>query len=147
MCQIPSQTLCRRLPLIQRNKIATRPSNSPRRPQITRTLGRQMGHEIQRKEMLHNEHETEIELLLPTRSAHSRTSKDKSILVLNISDDLKRSSHISKITSKTSSTLGFLQRNLRQCPQECKKIAYLAMVRSTLEYGCLIWDPYIPTRI
>jgi hypothetical protein len=80
MCQIPSQTVCRRLPLIQRNKIATRPSNSPRRPQITRTLGRQMGHEIQRKEMLHNEHETEIELLLPTRSAHSRTNKDKSIL-------------------------------------------------------------------
>jgi hypothetical protein len=64
----------------KRNKIATRPSNSPRRPQITRTLGRQMGHEIQRKEMLHNEQETEIELLLPTRSAHSRTSKDKSIL-------------------------------------------------------------------
>jgi hypothetical protein len=71
MCQIPSQTLCRRMPLIQRNKITTRPSNSPRRPQITRTLGLQMGHEIQRKEMLHNEHETEIELLLPTRSAHS----------------------------------------------------------------------------
>ena len=52
-----------------------------KRLQITRTLGRQMGHEIiQRNEMLHNEHETEIELLLPTRSAHSRTSKDKSIL-------------------------------------------------------------------
>jgi hypothetical protein len=44
MCQVPSQTVCRRLPLIQRNKITTRPSNSPRRPQITRTLGRQMGH-------------------------------------------------------------------------------------------------------
>jgi hypothetical protein len=68
--------------------------------------------------------------------------KTNPFLGLNISDDLKRSSHISKITSKTSSTLGFLRRNLRQCPQECKKIAYLAMVRSTLEYGCLIWDPY-----
>ena len=80
MCQIPSQTLCRRLPLIQRNKIAIRPSNSSRRPQITRTFDRQMGHEIQSKEMLHNEHETEIELFLTTRSAYSRTSKDKSIL-------------------------------------------------------------------
>ena len=51
-----------------------------KRLQITRTLGRQMGHEIQRNEILHNEHETEIELLLPTRSAHSQTSKDKSII-------------------------------------------------------------------
>ena len=69
--------------------------------------------------------------------------KTNPYLGLNISDDLKRSSHISKITSKTSSILGFLRRNLRQCHQECKKLAYLAMVRSTLEYGCLIWDPYI----
>ena len=102
-----------------------------------------MWHEIQRNEMLHNEHETEIELFLPTRSAHSRTSKEKSILrTFNISDDLKWSSHISKITSKASCTLGFLRRNLRQCPQECKKLACLAMVRSILEHGCLIWDPY-----
>ena len=63
-------------------------------------------------------------------------------LGLNIFDDLKWSSHIGKITSKASCSLGFLRRNLRQCPQECKKLAYLAMVRSTLEYGCLIWDPY-----
>jgi hypothetical protein len=27
-------------------------------------------------------------------------------------------------------------------PPRVQKIAYLAMVRSTLEYGCLIWDPY-----
>ena len=68
--------------------------------------------------------------------------KTNPYLGLNISDDLKWSSHISKITSKASCTLGFLGRNLRQCPQECTKLAYLAMVRSTLEYGCLIWDSY-----
>jgi hypothetical protein len=73
--------------------------------------------------------------------------KTNPYLGFNISDDLKWSSRISKITSKASCTLGFLRRNLRQCPQECNKLAYLAMVRSTLEYGCLIWDPYIPTRI
>ena len=73
--------------------------------------------------------------------------KKNPYLGLNISDDLKWSSHISKISSKASCTLGFLGRNLRQCPQECKKIAYLAMVRSTLEYGCLIWDPYTNTYI
>jgi hypothetical protein len=51
---------------------------------------------------------------------------------------LKWNSHI----IKASCTLGFLGRNLRQCPQECKRLAYLAMIRSTLEYVCLIWDPY-----
>ena len=68
--------------------------------------------------------------------------KTNPYLGLNISDDLKWTSHISKITSKANCTVCFLRRNLRQCPQECKKLAYLAMVRSTLEYGCLIWDPY-----
>lgn len=63
-------------------------------------------------------------------------------LGLTISDDLKWSSHINKIANKASCTLGFLRRNLRQCPQECKKLAYLAMVRSVLEYGSVIWDPY-----
>ena len=63
-------------------------------------------------------------------------------LGLNISDDLKWTSHIGKTTSKASCTLGFLRRNLRQCPQECKKLAYLAMVRSVLEYGAVIWDPF-----
>ena len=60
---------------------------------------------------------------------------------------MKWSSHISKITIKASCTLGFLRRNLHQCPQECKQLAYLAMVRSTLEYGCLIWDPYTNKNI
>ena len=73
--------------------------------------------------------------------------KTNPYLGLKISDDLKWSSHTSKITSKASCTLGFLRRNLRQCSQECKKWAYLAMVRSTLEYGCLIWDPYTNKNI
>ena len=103
MCHIPSQTLCRRLPLIQRNNIATRPSNSPRRP-----LGRQMGHEIQRKEMLHNEHETEIGYFYQLDQHILEQVKTNPYLGLNISDDLKWSCHISKITSKASCTLGFL---------------------------------------
>jgi hypothetical protein len=73
--------------------------------------------------------------------------KTNPYLGLNISDDLKWSSHISKITSKASCTLGFLRKNLRQCPQECNKLAYLAMVRFTLEYGCLIWHPYTNKEI
>ena len=64
-------------------------------------------------------------------------------LGLLISNDLKWSTHIDAISKKASSTLGFCQRNLKKCPQECKKTAYIALVRSTLEYGSSVWDPYL----
>ena len=55
---------------------------------------------------------------------------------------LKWSTHIDNITKKASSSLGFVMRNLKKCPSECKKTAYISLVRSTLEYGAvIIWDP------
>ena len=63
-------------------------------------------------------------------------------LGLTISNDLKWSTHINSICSKASSTLGFLRRNLRHCSTDCRKNAYISLVRSTLEYGAIIWDPY-----
>ncbi|XP_070195592.1 uncharacterized protein [Littorina saxatilis] len=59
------------------------------------------------------------------------------------SDDLNWSSHISNICRKAGSTVGFLRRNLRNCPQECRRLAYITLVRSTLEYGTTVWDPYL----
>ena len=38
----------------------------------------------------------------------------------------------------------FVQRNLRQCPMECRKSAYIALVRATLEYGSVV-QRYIDT--
>ena len=48
------------------------------------------------------------------------------------------------ITKRANSTLGFLWRNLKYCPVECKRLAYIhvALVHSTLEYGAIVWDPY-----
>jgi len=63
-------------------------------------------------------------------------------LGLVISQDLKWASHITKTAKKASSTLGFLRRNLRFFPMECKKTTYISLVRSQLEYGCSVWDPY-----
>eukprot|EP00745_Piridium_sociabile_P009324 TRINITY_DN16486_c0_g1_i8.p1 TRINITY_DN16486_c0_g1~~TRINITY_DN16486_c0_g1_i8.p1 ORF type:complete len:256 (-),score=44.82 TRINITY_DN16486_c0_g1_i8:150-917(-) len=63
-------------------------------------------------------------------------------LGIQFSDNLKWSHHISSITKKANSTLGFLRRNLYHCPQTCKRNAYLALVRPLLEYGALVWDPY-----
>ena len=68
-------------------------------------------------------------------------------LGVQLSNDLKWSTHISNVNSKASAVLGFLRRNLRHCPQNCKKTAYIALVRSILEYACVIWDPYLAKDI
>ena len=57
-------------------------------------------------------------------------------------NNLKWKTHINNICKKANSTLGFLRRNLRHCPKPCRKNAYLALVRSKVEYGSIIWDPY-----
>ena len=64
-------------------------------------------------------------------------------LGVTLSEDLKFNKHISKITNKASSTLGFLKRNLKHCPTSCRKIAYLSLVRSALEYSSILWDPHL----
>ena len=53
-------------------------------------------------------------------------------LGVTLSEDLKWSSHISKISKKANCTLRFLKRNLKHCPQECRMTAYLSLIRSTL---------------
>ena len=64
-------------------------------------------------------------------------------LGVQISSDLKWTTHTCRICKKASSTLGFLRRNLYNCPQDCRRIAYITLVRSTLEYGAVVWDPYL----
>ena len=60
-------------------------------------------------------------------------------LGLQISEDLKLTTHITNVAKKANSTLGFLRRNLRFCPKECKKTAYISLARSTMEYGAIVW--------
>ena len=64
-----------------------------------------------------------------------------------LSDDLKWYHQVSKVKKKANSTLSFLKRNLRMCPEECRKLAYLALVRSKMEYGSVVWDPYLEKDI
>ena len=60
-------------------------------------------------------------------------------LGLQISEDLKWTTHIINVAKKANSTLGFLRINLRFCPKECKKTAYISLARSTMEYGAIVW--------
>ena len=72
--------------------------------------------------------------------------KNNPYIGILFSEDLKWTDHITKITKKANSTLGFLRRNL-YCPIKCKRAAYLSMVRSVLEYGATLWDPYLQKEI
>ena len=69
--------------------------------------------------------------------------KTNPYLGLNISNDLSWTNHINGVCKKASATLGFLRRNLHNCPKETRRAAYVSLVRSLLEYGSTIWDPYI----
>ena len=64
-----------------------------------------------------------------------------------ISEDLKWSDHINKITAKANSTLGFLRRNLKKCPLKIKQSTFCSLVRSMVEYSCSVWDPHLEKDI
>ena len=63
-------------------------------------------------------------------------------LGLTISEDLQWKTHITNMTKKANSSLGFLRRNLKYCSEDCKRLSNIALVRSILEYGAVVWDPY-----
>ena len=37
--------------------------------------------------------------------------------------------------------------NLKHCPLKCRMTAYISLIRSTLEYSSVIWDPYLQKDI
>ena len=55
---------------------------------------------------------------------------------------MKWAPHINKITKKANSTLGFIRQNLKRCPINCRRTAYIALVRPLWEYGASVWDPH-----
>ena len=68
-------------------------------------------------------------------------------LGVTISSDMSWSTHITKVSKKANSTLGFLRRNLKHCPMECRRLAFISLVRSTLEYASVVWDPHLQKDI
>ena len=68
-------------------------------------------------------------------------------LGLKIANDLKWNTNIKLTVSKVSITLGMLRRNLKIIPRDIKSTAYISMVRSILEYGSIVWDPYLQRDI
>ena len=67
---------------------------------------------------------------------------DAKYLGVTLSNDLEWSKQIATMTNKANSKLSFLRRNLKGCPEKLKQTAYFSLIRSFMEYGATIWDPY-----
>ena len=46
------------------------------------------------------------------------------------------------MTNKANTKLSFLHRNLQGCPEKLKQTAKFSLIRSFMEYGTTVWDPY-----
>ena len=68
-------------------------------------------------------------------------------LGVELDSKLTWNEHISAITGKVNSSLGFLRRNLYNCPEQIKMQAYYSLVRPHLEYACSVWDPHTQKNI
>ena len=68
-------------------------------------------------------------------------------LGVELTKELNWNRHISNIVGKANRTLGFVRRNLNNCPEEIKKHAYYALVRPHLEYASSAWDPHVQKQI
>ena len=63
-----------------------------------------------------------------------------------LNHNLKWDHHIDQVTAKAARNLGFIRRNLLGAPTECKKLAYITLVRSGIEYASIVWDPHTNTN-
>ena len=68
-------------------------------------------------------------------------------LGVELSSTLDWSHHINSKVNKASQTLGFLRRNLGNCPESIKELAYKSLVRPHLEYASQVWDPWMDKHI
>jgi hypothetical protein len=64
-----------------------------------------------------------------------------------ITKDLSWDRHIDNVAAKGNRTLGFIRRNLRECTKQVRETSYLTILRPTLEYAAMVWDPTTQTLI
>jgi len=64
-----------------------------------------------------------------------------------LNHDLKWSHHVDQVAAKAARKLGFVRCNLRGAPVDCKKLAYVTLVHSGMEYASVIWDSFTKVRL
>lgn len=68
-------------------------------------------------------------------------------LGITINENLNWDRHIHSLCSAAERKMWTLRRKLGQATTTVKLTAYLTLVRPTLEYGCIVWDPYTKNQI
>ena len=68
--------------------------------------------------------------------------KTTKYLGVDLQSNLSWNSHLNRVSKKANSMLGFLRRNLRTTNEDTKTNAYIALVRSNLDYCSTIWSPH-----
>ena len=63
-------------------------------------------------------------------------------LGIKITPSLSWSKHILEVSSKVTSLLNLLRRNMSGCSKQAKSRAYVALVRPQLENSVPVWSPY-----
>ena len=72
---------------------------------------------------------------------------DTQYLAFTISSDLRWERHIATTTTtaNVNRIIGFLRDNLSRCPRQLRELVYFS--RARLEYGAVMWDPYLAEDI
>ena len=68
-------------------------------------------------------------------------------LGVTIDQKLNWHEHINNVVKKGNSVLGFLRRNLTNCPIAVKSSCYQTYLRPVLEYASVVWSPHYQTDI
>ncbi len=78
-----------------------------------------------------------------TMKGHTlENAKSAKYLGVEIDPKLTWQKHISKTAGRAKGTIGFLRRNLQQCPRQTRETCYTTLARPQVEYASLIWDPH-----
>lgn len=76
------------------------------------------------------------------KSSEINTDNPVKYFGVTTNNDLSWASHITNVCSAAEKKLWFLRRKLKLAPSSVKLSAYLTIVRPTLEYASIIWDPH-----
>ena len=50
---------------------------------------------------------------------------------------------LNKNIAKSYQCLAFVRRNLKYCPEKLRRLSYISLIRSKLEYSSSVWDPHL----